>query len=125
MTNGARSLSPVITASTAVFSLTYRPMKKVPVRDYLQPQGRFSHLTDGEFEEIQRVTDEEWESWEEMDRRKRIILPCTKAPSPIGFQSGLSALGACSAALPSGCCGLQQFPRALVWARIYFGELGT
>jgi len=63
------------------FSLTYRPTRKTPIREYLGYQGRFAHLTDEEVEEIQRMTEEEWVYWEEMDRRKRVVLPWTSAPN--------------------------------------------
>jgi pyruvate ferredoxin oxidoreductase beta subunit/2-oxoisovalerate ferredoxin oxidoreductase beta subunit len=32
-----------------------------PVRDYMAPQGRFRHLTDADFEEIQKSVDEDWD----------------------------------------------------------------
>jgi pyruvate/2-oxoacid:ferredoxin oxidoreductase beta subunit len=65
------------------FSLTYRPRKITPIREYLRIQGRFSHLTDWEIEEIQRMTDEEWKYWEEMDKQKRVVLPWTAAPDAV------------------------------------------
>ena len=37
-------------------------------------------MTEGDVDEIQRMTDEEWESWEEMEREKRIILPWVLPP---------------------------------------------
>lgn len=40
-------------------------------------------MTDAEIEEIQRMTDEVWKYWEEMDRRRRIVLPWTPAPNPL------------------------------------------
>ena len=63
-----------------VFSLTYRPRLRSPVKDYVRHQGRFSHLTDGEIDEIQRMTDDEWNLWEEMGRKRKIILPWVIAP---------------------------------------------
>jgi hypothetical protein len=63
------------------FSLTYRPRKITPIREYLRIQGRFSHLTDEEIEEIQKMTDAEWKYWEEMDKQKRIVLPWISAPN--------------------------------------------
>ena len=35
--------------------------RTLPVKEYLQLQGRFSHLTDQEIEKIQEMVDEEWE----------------------------------------------------------------
>jgi len=67
--------------SNGCFSLTYKPRKATPVSDYLKMQGRFSHLTEKEIASIQRMTDEEWAYWLEMDRQKRIILPWITAPN--------------------------------------------
>ncbi len=67
--------------SNGSFSLTYRPRKPTPVSEYLKMQGRFSHLTESEIAEIQRMTNEEWEYWQEMDRQKRIILPWITSPN--------------------------------------------
>lgn len=65
------------------FNLTYKPRTNKPIREYLTFQGRFSHLTDGQVNEMQRMIDEEWKYWEEMDNRKRIILPWASAPLSI------------------------------------------
>jgi pyruvate/2-oxoacid:ferredoxin oxidoreductase beta subunit len=35
--------------------------RTIPVKEYLQLQGRFSHLTDQQIERIQEMVDEEWE----------------------------------------------------------------
>jgi pyruvate/2-oxoacid:ferredoxin oxidoreductase beta subunit len=64
------------------FSLTYKPRKATLVKEYLKLQGRFAHLTDKQIDEMQRMIDEEWKYWEEMDKQKRIILPWIAAPNP-------------------------------------------
>ena len=64
------------------FSLSYKPRVSTPVKEYLRRQGRFTHLTDNQINEIQRMIDNEWKYWEEMDKQKRIILPWTSAPNP-------------------------------------------
>jgi len=64
------------------FSLTYKPGKITPVKEYLKLQGRFAHLTEKQIDEIQRMIDEEWKYWEEMNQEKRIILPWISAPIP-------------------------------------------
>lgn len=38
-----------------------KPRNHIPVRDYLNLQGRFRHLTDAEVATIQKNTDEDWE----------------------------------------------------------------
>ena len=40
---------------------TGRPKREVPVREYLQLQGRFSHLTEEGIEFIQENVDRGWE----------------------------------------------------------------
>ena len=38
--------------------------KRVPVREYLEKQGRFSHFEDEDYEFFQQTVDEMWEEWE-------------------------------------------------------------
>lgn len=56
---------PLYEVENGKFRLTHRPNKKVPVREYLKMQGRFSHLLNGNYEnhidEIQAMVDERWE----------------------------------------------------------------
>ena len=40
--------------------ITYRPKRPLPVRDYLETQGRFAHLSPGAVEAIQAHVDERW-----------------------------------------------------------------
>jgi pyruvate ferredoxin oxidoreductase beta subunit len=46
------------------FILNYKPRKKLPVADYLKPQGRFRHLfrkeNEGLLEELQQEVDRRW-----------------------------------------------------------------
>ena len=37
-----------------------QPKEKVPIKDYIRLQGRFSHLTDADIEAIEQEVDEEW-----------------------------------------------------------------
>ncbi len=41
-----------------------RKTKRVPVREYLEKQGRFSHFIDEDFEYVQARVDEMWNDWE-------------------------------------------------------------
>ncbi len=43
------------------YRLSYRPYKKLPVKEYIKGQGRFRHLTDKDIEQIQEQVDREWE----------------------------------------------------------------
>ncbi len=49
-----------------VWRLTYRPKKKLPIEDYLRPQGRFKHMfnKDNEWmlEAFQKEVDRKWEN---------------------------------------------------------------
>lgn len=38
--------------------------KRIPVREYLEKQGRFSHFVDEDYEFFQQTVDEMWEEWE-------------------------------------------------------------
>lgn len=40
------------------YTLNYKG--ELPVRDYMKSQGRFKHLTDKDFEQIQEMVDEDW-----------------------------------------------------------------
>jgi len=41
--------------------ITYRPKKRIPVRDYLKLQGRFRHMTDEQIEILQQWVDKKWD----------------------------------------------------------------
>ncbi len=64
------------------FRISYRPRSVKPIKEYMEMQGRFSHLTSEQLKQAQRMVDEEWDYWEEMDRQKKIILPWVSAPVP-------------------------------------------
>jgi len=38
-------------------------LKRVPVRDYLNRQGRFAHFTDDDIEYFQSKVDQMWTTW--------------------------------------------------------------
>ena len=42
------------------YTINYKP-KEYPVREYLKIQGRFRHLTDKDFDHIQKMVDEDWD----------------------------------------------------------------
>lgn len=50
------------------FRYTYKPKERIPVKEYLAGQGRFTHLTDGDVSEIQGLVDETNERYEELER---------------------------------------------------------
>ncbi len=48
------------------FKLNYKPVKRLPVEEYLKMQGRFKHLTKEQIDEIQKEVDKEWEEIEQI-----------------------------------------------------------
>lgn len=58
-------------------ALTYRPVRKLPVREWLARQGRFAHLfaegCESLLDEIQRHVDEDWQ---------RLLERCGEPPEP-------------------------------------------
>jgi pyruvate/2-oxoacid:ferredoxin oxidoreductase beta subunit len=51
---------PLLECDHGAWRLTYRPRHPVPVSEFLQPQGRFAHLTEAETTTIQQHVDERW-----------------------------------------------------------------
>ena len=56
---------PLFEVQEGVWRLTYTPKKKLPVEDFLRPQGRFRHMfqkgNEWMIEETQRFVDDKWE----------------------------------------------------------------
>ncbi|MFH1440381.1 MAG: LAGLIDADG family homing endonuclease [Candidatus Woesearchaeota archaeon] len=56
---------PLYEVENGRYRLNYRPAKKIPLTDYLKPQGRFKHLFKPEnahlLEEMQKHVDERWD----------------------------------------------------------------
>ncbi len=44
--------------------VTYRPKERRPVRDYVERQGRFSHLTEEDISRLQKEVDQKWKVFE-------------------------------------------------------------
>jgi pyruvate ferredoxin oxidoreductase beta subunit len=56
---------PLYEVENGVWKLNYKPKKKLPVTEYLMPQGRFKHLLTDEnkalIDDIQEDIDRKWE----------------------------------------------------------------
>jgi len=57
---------PIYEVVDGVWKLTYKPKKRVPIEDFLKPQGRFRHLFKGDtskalLEQIQADVDADWQ----------------------------------------------------------------
>jgi 2-oxoisovalerate ferredoxin oxidoreductase beta subunit len=53
---------PLFECDGGEWRITYRPKHPVPVRDFLETQGRFAHLTHERIETIQAHVDARWEA---------------------------------------------------------------
>jgi pyruvate ferredoxin oxidoreductase beta subunit len=57
---------PLFEVIEGEYHLSYEPKKKLPIEDFLRPQGRFKHLFKKEnehlIEEFQKEVDRRWES---------------------------------------------------------------
>jgi len=51
---------PLVECDHGTWRVTFQPKHPVPVRDFLQTQGRFAHLTQDGIDGIQAQVDERW-----------------------------------------------------------------
>lgn len=54
-------LWPLLEVTEGVYLINRKPKKPVPVLEYLKLQGRFSHLTEEQVQEIQTYVDKNWQ----------------------------------------------------------------
>jgi 2-oxoisovalerate ferredoxin oxidoreductase beta subunit len=52
---------PLVECDNGVWRITLRPRHPVPVREFLETQGRFGHLSPAEMDTIQSHVDERWD----------------------------------------------------------------
>lgn len=62
---------PLLECDHGEWRITFRPKHAVPVSEYLETQGRFSHLSAEEIATIQSHVDERWDQLEELASRDR------------------------------------------------------
>ncbi len=64
---------PMYEVSEGRYSIAYKPKKKLPVEEFLRPQGRFAHLFKGNnlhlIEQIQERVDRKWNRLLELEGR--------------------------------------------------------
>jgi pyruvate/2-oxoacid:ferredoxin oxidoreductase beta subunit len=60
---------PLWECDHGTWRITHRPKHPVPVADYLEAQGRFSHLTPAAVEVIQKHVDEHWDLLEGLEQK--------------------------------------------------------
>jgi len=51
-------------------TITNRPEKFRPVKDYIKAQGRFKHVTEKEIAKMQKRVDDDWNKYKELDRTR-------------------------------------------------------
>jgi pyruvate/2-oxoacid:ferredoxin oxidoreductase beta subunit len=52
---------PLVACDHGDWKITFRPKHEVPVREFLETQGRFAYLTDEQIDTIQAHVDERWD----------------------------------------------------------------
>ncbi len=61
------NIFPLFEIENGIFKLNRKPAKQLPVEEYLQRQGRFKHLKEEHFAEIQKHVDAEWQKLLKLD----------------------------------------------------------
>lgn len=62
---------PIVHVDHGDFKIDVKPKELRPIKEYLQPQARFRHLKDEQFEIIQRDVQYEWNALLELEKRGR------------------------------------------------------
>jgi len=62
---------PIVHIDHGDFKIDVKPRELRPIKEYLQPQARFRHLKDEQFEIIQRDVQYEWDALLELEKRGR------------------------------------------------------
>jgi pyruvate/2-oxoacid:ferredoxin oxidoreductase beta subunit len=62
---------PLLECDHGEWRITFRPRHPVPVREFLETQGRFDHLSDEQIDSIQAHVDERWELLNGLESRAR------------------------------------------------------
>jgi pyruvate/2-oxoacid:ferredoxin oxidoreductase beta subunit len=60
---------PLVAYDEGAWRVTYRPKHPVPVREFLETQGRFGHLSSDEVDGIRAHVDERWELLSSLESR--------------------------------------------------------
>lgn len=60
---------PIVHVDHGDFKIDVKPKELRPIKEYLQPQARFRHLNDEQFEIIQRDAQYEWNALLELEKR--------------------------------------------------------
>jgi len=52
---------PLYEIENGVLNVTYKPREFKPISEYLRPQRRFTHLSEQDVQEVQKLQDGDWE----------------------------------------------------------------
>lgn len=63
-------ITPLYEIENGVLKLNFNVKKPKPVKEYLQLQGRFKHLTEEEIKEIQKHVDSEWKRIKSIENKR-------------------------------------------------------
>lgn len=70
---------PLYEVVDGVYKITYKPPKKLPIEDFLKPQGRFKHLfkpgNEHLIKEIQKVVDFNWQKLQDLEEMTNKRVP--------------------------------------------------
>jgi pyruvate/2-oxoacid:ferredoxin oxidoreductase beta subunit len=69
---------PLLACDDGAWKITLRPRHPVPVRAFLETQGRFGHLTSEEIETIQAHVDERWELLGSLEGRAEALTGASR-----------------------------------------------
>jgi pyruvate ferredoxin oxidoreductase alpha subunit len=64
---------PVVHIDHGDFKIDVKPKELRPIKEYLQPQARFRHLKDEQFEIIQKDVQYDWETLLELEKRGKFL----------------------------------------------------
>jgi pyruvate/2-oxoacid:ferredoxin oxidoreductase alpha subunit/pyruvate/2-oxoacid:ferredoxin oxidoreductase beta subunit len=59
---------PLYEVEDGAYKITYKPRERKPVKEYLMSQGRFRHLTEGQLDYLQGITDDGFERLEVLEK---------------------------------------------------------
>jgi len=62
---------PLMEIDEGNFKLNLKPKELRPIAEYLKPQGRFRHLSEGQLEFLQKDAQTEWSALLELEKRGR------------------------------------------------------
>ncbi len=66
-------VTPLYEIENGILTISRKPAKEIPVKEYLKLQGRFKHVTDDEIIDIQQYVNSEWQRLLDLEKTKARI----------------------------------------------------